>query len=154
MFCALQQIRHPWPGLRLVMVPMIAGRHGVRAIEAFHVPDDFGDHAAETLDAAVNAVGDDLQIGGITFTVNDPSALASQARAAAMNDARSKAQQLADEGGVTLGKPTSITEVSSPAPTPVNFDLRKGAVAESGSSVVEPGQQEITVSVQVAYAVQ
>ena len=57
------------------------------------------DHAADTLDAAVNAVGDDLQIGGLTFTVDDPSALANQARAAAMNDARSKAQQLADEGG-------------------------------------------------------
>jgi uncharacterized protein YggE len=112
------------------------------------------DHAAETLDAAVNAVGDDLQIGGITFTVDDPSALASQARAAAMNDARSKAQQLAEEGGVTLGRPTSITEVSSPAPTPVNYDLRQAAVAGAASSVVEPGQQEITVSVQVTYAVQ
>jgi uncharacterized protein len=112
------------------------------------------DNAAATLDAAVNAAGNDLQIGGITFTVDDPSALASQARAAAMNDARSKAQQLASEGGVTLGKPTSITEVSSPAPTPVTLDARQGAVAGAASSVVEPGQQEITVSVQVAYAVQ
>jgi uncharacterized protein YggE len=112
------------------------------------------DHAADTLDAAVNAVGDDLQIGGITFTVNDPSALATQARAAAMNDARSKAQQLADGGGVTLGKPTSITEVSSPAPTPIMFDRAQGASASAGSTAIEPGQQEITVSVQVAYAVQ
>jgi uncharacterized protein YggE len=112
------------------------------------------DHAADTLDAAVSAVGDDLQIGGITFTVDDPSALASQARAAAMNDARSKAQQLADEGGVTLGKPISITEVSSPAPAPVNFAASQPAAAAAASTAVEPGQQEITVSVQVAYAVQ
>ncbi len=113
-----------------------------------------GDHAAETLDAAVNAVGDDLQIGGITFTVDDPSAPASQARAAAMNDARSKAQQLADEGGVTLGKPTSITEVSSPAPTPVTFDAPAPAPVGAASTAIQPGQQEITVSVQVTYAVQ
>jgi uncharacterized protein YggE len=113
------------------------------------------DHAADTLDAAVNAVGDDLQIGGITFTVDDPSALTTQARAAAMGDARSKAQQLADEGGVTLGKPTSITEVSSPLPTPITFDRAAQApVAGAASTTVEPGQQEITVSVQVAYAVQ
>ena len=111
------------------------------------------DNAAETLDAAVNAVGDDLQIGGISFTVDDPGSLASQARAAAMNDARSKAQQLADEGGVTLGKLTSITEVSSPAPTPILFDERQGS-ADTAGTTVEPGQQEITVSVQVAYAVQ
>ena len=112
------------------------------------------DHAADTLDAAVNAVGDDLQIGGITFTVDDPSALTTQARAAAMNDARSKAQQLADEGGVTLGKPISITEVSSPAPPPIAFDMAKQSVAGAASTTLEPGQQEITVSVQVAYAVQ
>jgi uncharacterized protein YggE len=112
------------------------------------------DHAAETLDAAVNAVGDDLQIGGITFTVDDPSALASQARAAAMNNAHSKAQQLAGEGGVTLGKPTSITEVSSPAPAPIMFDRAQGADASAGSTAIQPGQQEITVSVQVAYSVQ
>jgi len=112
------------------------------------------DHAADSLDAAVNAVGDDLQIGGITFTVDDPSALTTQARTAAMNDAHGKAQQLANEGGVTLGKPTSITEVSSPAPTPIVFDKSQGAVAGAASTTVEPGQQEITVSVQVTYAAQ
>ena len=49
MFGALQQIRRAWPRLTFVMVPMIAGRHGLRAIEALHVADDFGDHAAETV---------------------------------------------------------------------------------------------------------
>ncbi len=112
------------------------------------------DHAADTLDAAVNAVGDDLQIGGITFTVDDPSTLTTQARAAAMSEARSKAQQLADEGGVTIGKPTSITEVSSPAPTPIMADMAQGLSASAGRTAIQPGQQEITVSVQVAYAVQ
>ena len=49
MLGTLQQIRGTWPRLTCVMVPMIAGRHGVRAIEALHVADDFSDHAAEAV---------------------------------------------------------------------------------------------------------
>src|SRR6266851_8712640 len=45
----LQQIRGTWPRLTFVMVPMIAGRYGLCAIEALHVADDFGDHAAEAV---------------------------------------------------------------------------------------------------------
>ena len=56
--------------------------------------------------------------------------------------------------GVTLGKPVSITEVSSPAPMPITFDMARESAAGVASTTVEPGQQEITVSVQVTYAVQ
>ena len=37
MLGTLQQIRGTWPRLTFVMVPMIAGRHGLRAIETFHM---------------------------------------------------------------------------------------------------------------------
>ena len=56
--------------------------------------------------------------------------------------------------GVTRGKPVSITEVSSPAPMPIAFDMARESAAGVASTTVEPGQQEITVSVQVTYAVQ
>ena len=49
MFGALQQVRRARSGLPFVMVPMIAGRHGRRAIEPLHMADDLGDHATETV---------------------------------------------------------------------------------------------------------
>ena len=49
MLGTLQQVRGTRPRLTFVMVPMIAGRHGLRAIEPLHVPNDFGDHAAEAV---------------------------------------------------------------------------------------------------------
>lgn len=109
------------------------------------------DRVADTLDAAVDATGNDLQIGSVAFMVGDPKQLASQARTAAMADAASKAQQLADAGGVRLGKPVSVTETSTPSPMPFAA-LAGGVGAASASTTIEPGQLEVTVSVQVTYA--
>jgi uncharacterized protein YggE len=102
------------------------------------------------LDAAVGAGAN--SIFGISFNVADPTSYQQQARAAAVKDAQTKAAQLAQAGGITLGKIVSIdeTQVSTPYPRAAAAPL-----ALSSSAVpVETGQLEVDVSVQVRFAIQ
>ena len=72
-----------------------------------------------------------------------------------MADAKAKAQQLATLAGVTLGTPTYIIE--NPTSTPVTYNL---AVPQAASGIgasttpINPGQTQITLTVQVAYTIQ
>jgi len=106
----------------------------------------------EVIDEAVDAVGDPIQISGISFTVDDPKPLIAQARANAMADAKAKAQQLAELAGVDLGKPIAISETTvGGGPSPVFFEARAAA---DQTTPIEPGQLEITVNVQATYAIE
>ncbi|HEY50271.1 MAG TPA: SIMPL domain-containing protein [Dehalococcoidia bacterium] len=106
------------------------------------------------IDAVATAGGDLTRIDGISFTVDDPSAYLDQARAKAMADAASKAEQLAEMAGVELGKATYIVE-STAYPYPVyRQDLYEGvAAAPAMETPISPGEMEISVNVQVAYAI-
>lgn len=109
--------------------------------------------AGETVDAAVQAGA--TSVNGITFRVNDPTAVQAQARAAAMKDAKTKADALAQAAGVNITGVQSISEVSSPVPTPVTFDTRAaaGMPAASVPTPVQPGNIEVDVSVTVTYLI-
>ncbi|HMT22557.1 MAG TPA: SIMPL domain-containing protein, partial [Promineifilum sp.] len=64
-----------------------------------------GDVLAAVTEAGANA------IYGVNFSVADPAALEAEARAAAMDDARKRAESLAELGGVALGDIQVISEV-------------------------------------------
>lgn len=102
------------------------------------------------LAAAVQAGANDIQ--GIQFTIADPAALQAAARARAMEDAKARAEQLARLAGVTLGRPVSIEESSTPVPSaaPALAAVRVGG----GSAPVEGGQLAVRASVTVRYAIQ
>ena len=107
------------------------------------------------IDDAAEAGGDLVEINSIQFTIDDPTKLKMQARVAAMQDAQAKAQTLATEGGVTLGKPISISESGDYYPPgPVSLDL---AFAEDAAAARETpiqfGQVQITVMVNVIYEI-
>jgi uncharacterized protein YggE len=86
-------------------------------------------------------------IYGITFGVDDPSAAASEARAAAVADARERAEELAQAAGLSLGRVLSISEgVSQPIPYGDGFNAGK-----AGGAPVQFGTLEVTVDVQVTY---
>ena len=109
------------------------------------------DRVGEVIDDAVDAVGDPIRVQGVTFSIEDPAALQSEARAQPMADATAKAEELAELAGVQLGKPIAISESSGGAPPPVFF-----AAAEALRDVetpISPGQLEIAVNVQVTYAI-
>ena len=126
---------------------------GYRVTNAVSVKVRDLDRAAEVIDEAVDAVGDPIQISGISFTVDDPKPLLTQARTAAMADAKAKGQQLAQLADVTLGKPIAISESSSGSTPPIFFEA-KALPATGAGTPIEPGQLEITVNVQVTYAIQ
>jgi uncharacterized protein YggE len=102
----------------------------------------------ELVSAAVNAGANDVQ--GIQFSIADPGALQAKARAAAMHDARAKAQQLADLAGVTLGRPLTIDESSSPVASPAGT---MAAVRVGAGSPVQAGQLAVWAAVDVRYAI-
>lgn len=94
-------------------------------------------------------------INSIRFDVADQTAALSTARAAAMENARLVAEELASAAGVSLGDVQSITTYSSEMPTPVYAEGRGGAGAMMADSVpISPGQMSITVQVNVVYLIQ
>jgi uncharacterized protein YggE len=110
------------------------------------------DKAGTIIDAVAEAGGDLTRINNISFSVDDPTPYREEAREEAMAEAKAKATQLADLAGVTLGRPTYISEGGgAPPPVPVFRDF---AIAEAGAAVetpISPGEVELTVTVQVAY---
>ena len=113
------------------------------------------DNVAKVIDGAVEAAGNPVQVGGVAFTVENPVAVLSSARADAMAEAKAKAQELANLSGVTLGVPVSIAETSSGGqPSPLYYDAgAKGGVLAAATSI-QPGQLDVTVNIQVTYAIQ
>lgn len=108
------------------------------------------DKVGDVLDAATQAGANNIY--SIQFTFEDPSALREQARAAAMTEARSKAEALAQLGGVGLGQPRQISE-SFVEPWSVYAEKAYAPApsADVTTTPVSAGQVEVTVQVQVTY---
>ena len=93
-------------------------------------------------------------IDGVTFRVADPAKAEQQARAGAMAQARAKADTLATAAGISIAGVASIVESSSGTPYPVAY--ASGAAAPSAKDVatpIEPGTNEVTVTVSVVYLI-
>ena len=76
------------------------------------------------LDDAVSSGA--TRVFGISFESDNVEALKSQARDQAMANARAKAEQLARDAGVSLGRPTTIEESDTGGVTPL-----RGSIANS-----------------------
>lgn len=100
------------------------------------------------LDKAVAAGANNIY--GVNFGVKDPSQLQSDARARAVADAKARAESLAKSAGVTLGDVVSINELSG-APGPIFAPAAVGS--GGGGAPIQPGELDVTVSVQVTYAI-
>jgi hypothetical protein len=108
--------------------------------------------AGTIIDAVAEAGGNLTRINSISFTVDDPTAYYNQAREKAMQDANAKAEQMATLAGITLGKPTYISESGGYIPTP--YYLKDYAEGGSSSTPISPGELDITLTVQVGYAIE
>jgi uncharacterized protein len=102
------------------------------------------------IDAAVGAGAN--QISGPNLTHSDPDRLYRQALAAAVADARTKAQALAGAANVSLGRVTAVVEAGS-APTPMPLEAKTAAADQAVSTPIEPGQGEVGATVSVTFAV-
>src|SRR5690606_21402064 len=103
------------------------------------------EQVGEVLAAAVDAGAN--YIGGITFTIADPQALAAEARALAMDDARSRASQLAELAGVELGAVTAVSELGS---GPIGAYPTNARYEMAAMSSVAGGQLAVSVTITVA----
>jgi uncharacterized protein YggE len=94
------------------------------------------------------------QGGQIAFTNADPKAALEQARRAAVTDARTRAETLADAAGVALGSVVEISEVSRrPAPIPVAQASMRMEAASDASVPVEAGENVYRVEVSVTFSI-
>ena len=104
------------------------------------------------IDAVAVAGGDLTRIDSISFSIDDPSAYYEEAREKAMADAKDKASQLAEFAGVSLGKPTYISEgVHVPPITRGMYE--EVAPMPAAAPPISPGEMEVSLSVQVVYAI-
>jgi uncharacterized protein YggE len=110
--------------------------------------------AGAVIDAVADAGGDLTRIDSIGFTIDDPSDYYEEARQQAVADAEAKAKKLAEVAGVELGKPTYISE-SSYIPGPIYRQdmVEKAAGASDVETPISAGEMEITINVQLAYAI-
>jgi len=109
------------------------------------------DRAGEVLDAATAAAGDEVRVNGVSFVLEDNDALLVAARAAAWEDAKTKAEQLAELAGVTLGAPLTIAETVGGGPVP--YYARAEAAAGDVATPIQPGQETVSVDLTVTFAI-
>lgn len=104
----------------------------------------------EIIDVAISAGANELS--SLSFTVSDSSPYMEEARRLAVEQARSKADVLAETAGAKLGRVMQITEQSYAQPLyKSNFSAMADATA---ATPVQAGKQDITVSVNVLYELQ
>ena len=123
---------------------------GYRSSQSFAIVIRNAANAGDIVDSVIAAGGDNLQINGVTPFVLDSTKAAESARAVAVKNAKAKAASYAKLLGVKLGKVTYIVENYAPASYPVQTML--GKTQDSMSTVVDLGQQDVTVSVTVRWA--
>jgi hypothetical protein len=92
-------------------------------------------------------------VEGITFDVADRTAAEKQAREAAVQDAKTKAETLASGVGVRI---TGVASMSESVSTPIWYDRSFAAPAAAEDAAATPvlaGTTDVTISVSVAFLI-
>ena len=109
------------------------------------------DETGTLIDDVVEAGGDLTRVQNLRFTIDDPEELQQEARRLAMENAKSKAETLADAGGVDLGAPRSISESGGARALTFRADAFAAEFAADASTPIEVGELEVQIQVQVVY---
>ena len=107
------------------------------------------DSLGSLLDAVVSAGANNVY--GISFFVDDPTDAASQARRLAVRDARAKADEMAAEVGMRVGRVLTMSESYAPPPAPQVFESRADVQAAGQPVPVQPGTSAVAVDIQLTY---
>jgi uncharacterized protein len=94
-------------------------------------------------------------IYGITFDASDRAKALSDARLAAVGDAKAQANELAAAAGVTLGKVQGISvNTSQPVPMYSNYGMGGGGgMAAAAPAPISSGQLLVSVDVSITYEI-
>ena len=123
---------------------------GYRATQSFDITIRNATTAGAVVDAIVEAGGDNLQVNGVSPFVLDSDKATETARTAAVKKAKSKAASYAKLLGVKLGRVIYLDESSTPTASPIYTSTAK---ADSAATVVDLGEQKVSVSVVVRWAI-
>lgn len=119
--------------------------------------DKSQEQVEKVLDGSVNSGANEIQ--GVQFSFKDPDDLRQQARKLAIAKAKEKAQELASEAGLKLGKVISVSENGGYYPGPIPYagdayGMGGSAVAQkSVAPNVQPGSQDIIQTMTVVFEI-
>lgn len=124
---------------------------GFRASESITVTVRDLDKAGEILSLAIAAGANESS--GVEFTVENPEEERAKARQEAIVEAKKKANLLAGQLGVSLGRIVNFSEGTGNYPQPMMMEraMMKGAMDIADSIPIESGEQEIRVTVSLTY---
>ncbi len=132
------------------------GDQGAEGISGYRVSNQVSvtirdiERVSEVLEAVISAGANNIY--GVEFTVSDPAALESQAREAAMQDARQRAAELAGLEGLQIGDIILISESFNQVGPLYRYGMGGGAEAPAAAAPsISPGQVSVTSQVQVSY---
>lgn len=107
------------------------------------------------LDAAIQAGANNIY--GVSFSLDDPTVIESEARQKAVENARTKAEELAELTGTTVGGVVSISEVVGQGGGYFggNFaQASRDGLGGGGAGPIAPGQLNMTMQLQITYQLQ
>jgi uncharacterized protein YggE len=130
---------------------------GYRVTNTLTVKIRDNDRVGLVIDGAVEAGGNATRINNVSFTIEDGSALAGQARTLAVQDAVSKAGQFAEIADFKLGNVIFITELGGNTFARETVRFLDAAASSEGASPptqIIAGEMDVTVSVQVVFGIE
>ena len=123
---------------------------GYRATQSFDITIRSATTAGAVVDAIVEAGGDNMQVNVVSPFVLDNNKATETARTAAVKKAKTKAASYAKLLSVKLGRVIYLDETSTPISYPI---YSASAKADSAATVVDLGEQKVSVSVTVRWAI-
>lgn len=108
-------------------------------------------HANQVIDAAT-ANGAN-QVGGASFDIDDKTKVENEARQKAVDEAKKKAEEAAKIAGFRLGRVINYSENFGPGPRPMPMLAKTEMATGTAPTQIEPGTNEITVSVTLSYEI-
>ena len=138
------------------------GRYSERVLTGYVVNNraivrlrDLG-RVGEMVDLVAGAGGDLTRIEGVSFTIEDPEPHRAEAREAAVEQARAKAEQFARDAGVTLGQVVVVAEGGGAVPAPRAFAQAAAFTLESAAATtpISEGELEVRATVQMVFAIE
>ena len=107
--------------------------------------------AGSVIDAAALTAGQDVRLQGVSFSIDNTSALVAKARADAITDALAQGKQLAAAAGVKVGAIRTIDDTGTQLPQPQILHGAFDGAASSAPVPISPGSQELSVDVTVVF---
>jgi uncharacterized protein YggE len=108
----------------------------------------------EKISSILETIGQNgaTNISGPNFSIENDQTALDEARLAALDDAKSRAQTIAEQLGVKLRSPISYTEWKEESG--VSFYAMEKAVSVPDSApTIEEGQEKVTIHVSISYAI-